>query len=917
MSLFPLLSVADIILLNVFIGILMTTNSLVQLMSCHDRGDDNGVPFSFLSALVNRLSTIELHRHPQHRSINREYPALQVFYHWLEELRRRFTLSPGTTRTIFRLLFPEEDVRRKYGMQEKRLCFHLAQCLGVPNDELLRWSTRDGSGCLGQEVQRVLSTRSNTVNYQDPVGPLSISDVDSLLDELALASEYPAAALHFKTPAPRNRHIVLRHLYCSLSPFDSSYVTQIILKDLRPLLYPLPSSHYSSALTEHNTVSVRPLTIEDAMLTWDPSGQLLRTYRLRPTIDDIVVFEENADVEQGTTGSFIQMPKSKKGRGCSHALSYFKRSRLVWAETKYDGERAQIHLDILPTNGVKITIFSKSKRDSTHDRRAIHETIERAVGVCEKYPTRKIRRIKQNVVLDAEIVACHGEIIDEFWRIQDLLLDMVPKDNGDRHLGVVFFDILVLDSQPLTRLPYSRRRELLESVIEISPGYVFLAERTPIDLLAEPPRGKLQAIFAQSIANFEEGIVLKAEQSSYNDSRLPWVKLKKDYIPGHGDTLDLVVVGATWDKKRGRELRVPPTTYTTFFIGVLTNAEQVDADVALRPHFLVYFIASYGMTREQLENLNFYIDSADPFFYDQFKDSLNYTFTLSVGLPMRPTIIFKDPLLVELVGAGFTKSIEYNYYELRFPRITRVYRATERTWRDSVDLHELQRIASRCTGNDRPLKDVDDWCNNLWGKNASPSTRSRNKRKASMHAWQYRLTTLDGNHNGVAPMTDPPESKEVEIVFPAVHATSSSKDVNVRTVTCQSPIQQPSMERVENDRILSDHFLQDALIWFSKGMDRTSWKKVVPPNRHLHTLESLLVGCGWQPVPSGIRQDVKQGIAIVHNQWWREFVVDIFGKCKHDVGPSQTQVRKPILVIDATKFHPDNDMESNIIFRLD
>ena len=122
-------------------------------------------------------------------------------------------------------------------------------------------------------------------------------------------------------------------------------------------------------------------------------------------------------------------------------------------------------------------------------------------------------------------------------------------------MGLVFFDILLLDSTPLTQLPYSQRRELLESIIETSAGHTFLAERTSIDLNTVYAEHKLQTIFAQSIADFEEGVVLKADESTYHDFSLPWVKLKKDYIPGYGDTVDLVMLGASWDKKRGRELR--------------------------------------------------------------------------------------------------------------------------------------------------------------------------------------------------------------------------------------------------------------------------------------------------------------------------------------------------------------------------
>jgi DNA ligase-4 len=34
--------------------------------------------------------------------------------------------------------------------------------------------------------------------------------------------------------------------------------------------------------------------------------------------------------------------------------------------------------------------------------------------------------------------------------------------------------------------------------------------------------------------------------------------MKRDYIPGLGDTVDLVLLGASWDAKRARELNGPP-----------------------------------------------------------------------------------------------------------------------------------------------------------------------------------------------------------------------------------------------------------------------------------------------------------------------------------------------------------------------
>ena len=70
----------------------------------------------------------------------------------------------------------------------------------------------------------------------------------------------------------------------------------------------------------------------------------------------------------------IQIPKTVKGTGCANALKLFSNSRLVWAETKYDGERAQIHVRVDQDGGtVELKIFSKSKRESTNDRYAVHQ----------------------------------------------------------------------------------------------------------------------------------------------------------------------------------------------------------------------------------------------------------------------------------------------------------------------------------------------------------------------------------------------------------------------------------------------------------------------------------------------------------------------------------------------------------------
>ena len=54
-------------------------------------------------------------------------------------------------------------------------------------------------------------------------------------------------------------------------------------------------------------------------------------------------------------------------------MKLLRGSQAVWAETKYDGERTQIHVQVDEDMQSRITIFSKSQRDSTLDRHGVHQ----------------------------------------------------------------------------------------------------------------------------------------------------------------------------------------------------------------------------------------------------------------------------------------------------------------------------------------------------------------------------------------------------------------------------------------------------------------------------------------------------------------------------------------------------------------
>lgn len=85
-------------------------------------------------------------------------------------------LAPGTGVALFRLLFPQEDFRRKYGLKEERLSKLLTQVLqnsgvGGLSTAVLRWSTSNvptivaDQGCLGDRLRNILEERNHVRLY--------------------------------------------------------------------------------------------------------------------------------------------------------------------------------------------------------------------------------------------------------------------------------------------------------------------------------------------------------------------------------------------------------------------------------------------------------------------------------------------------------------------------------------------------------------------------------------------------------------------------------------------------------------------------------------------------------------------------------------------------------------------------------
>lgn len=247
--------------------------------------------FSDLCLLFERIAAIKPTRAGQHDATAAS-KTLIVFKQWLS------ALTDASTRdgiVLFRLIFPDHDIRRRYGLKETLLARELRKALSFSSNALACW--RDGNseasvvyedidsvkrkaGCFGHHLEAVLAPRRDFTMENAP--SIDIQRLDALLDELASHCEYSCnevRQLAYDRQKHRFRSCILFDLFSPLSAKESAYLAQIILRDLTPLLYPLPTCIAEAALSKFNSSSYQELSLTEALREWHWLLPIVYRYR--------------------------------------------------------------------------------------------------------------------------------------------------------------------------------------------------------------------------------------------------------------------------------------------------------------------------------------------------------------------------------------------------------------------------------------------------------------------------------------------------------------------------------------------------------------------------------------------------------------------------------------------------------------
>lgn len=240
---------------------------------------------------------------------------------------------------------------------------------------------------------------------------------------------------------------------------------------------------------------------------------------------------------------------AKPTKAITEVLDRFENQTFT-CEYKYDGERAQIHyvakersddyIDALPgatkeaAKGVA-SIFSRNSEDLSR----------KYPDILAKLDT-WIKEGTKSFVLDCETVA--WDITEKkvlpFQQLMTRKKKDVKVEDVKVKVCVFAFDLLFLNGEAIVEKSLRERRALLnESFQPIEGEFAFATHMNGQEL------EEIQVFLDESVKASCEGLMVKmldGSESGYEPSKRSrnWLKIKKDYLSGVGDSLDLVVLGA-------------------------------------------------------------------------------------------------------------------------------------------------------------------------------------------------------------------------------------------------------------------------------------------------------------------------------------------------------------------------------------
>ncbi|WOK98011.1 DNA ligase 6 isoform X1 [Canna indica] len=397
-------------------------------------------------------------------------------------------------------------------------------------------------GDLGDVAQGIQQTQSLLA----PPRPLSIHHLFHKLRELSVITGSGSAL--------RRRNLVV-NLMRSCREMEIKFLVRTLVHNLRigaMMKTILPALAQAVVLNSLSPLHCIEGVSESTRLQLQGiSSAVSEAYNLIPNLDLLIPsllskgLEFSASSLEMVPGNPIPPMLARITNGVTQVMKLFE-GKAFSCEYKYDGQRAQIH----KLSDGSIRVFSRQMKETTS---RFPDLVNIIKDSCKTESS--------TFILDAEVVAVDRKCGGKLMSFQEL--SSRERGNKDSSIGldkirvnicVFIFDIMLYNGERLLDFPLRQRRKYVKDLfLEEKAGYLEFAKEITVEadeacLSNQISLARINLFFEDARNSSCEGIMVKTldVDAGYSASKRTeaWLKVKRDYIEGLGDSLDLVPIGA-------------------------------------------------------------------------------------------------------------------------------------------------------------------------------------------------------------------------------------------------------------------------------------------------------------------------------------------------------------------------------------
>ncbi|CAN4079927.1 unnamed protein product [Withania somnifera] len=399
-------------------------------------------------------------------------------------------------------------------------------------------------GDLGDVAQLCRQTQSLLA----PPVPLTIRGVYSALRRISLQAGSGSTI--------RKKSLIV-NLMCSCREKEMKFLVRTLVRNLRigammrTVLPALAQAVVFNSTPHEGLVE----NLKDCLQRL--SAEVVEAYNTLPSLDVLVpsLMENGIEFSSNTLSMAPGLPikpmLAKITNGAPQVLKLFQ-NKAFTCEYKYDGQRAQIHK--LADGSVRV--FSRNGDETTSRFPDLVNIITESCGSRGA-----------TFILDAEVVAIDRKNGSKLMSFQELSSrergskdSVIALDKIKVEICIFVFDIMFANGEQLLNLPLRQRRKYLKDLFgDGKVGYFEYATEITVensDACAddEATLARMNSFLTDALHSSCEGIMVKSldVDAGYTPSKRSdaWLKVKRDYVEGLSDSLDLVPIGAWYGNGR-------------------------------------------------------------------------------------------------------------------------------------------------------------------------------------------------------------------------------------------------------------------------------------------------------------------------------------------------------------------------------